>query len=681
MVDPFTLYAAVSAINGMVSLANAGLTRRHQSKMAQKSQAQRQEDLAYQTWMKYSIDRFGFSYRQGKFLKTILPNANAPIIIFDTVLKHHTISEKDRFPINPLIELESSFAKQNDQRLGGQCSVVGFAAGFRSQAEVLNFYNKELPNKEAIIVYADFDGTKLRVRAVYGGMTFDQFMIHSNGALKVANAQPRTIELCQIRYDLLLKELLPRDDNSKLSNLALIKGKVLIQKAIEFAAVTSLQSLIDCYFSLFDNDYKQKAGLIGIDFLEDFEEAQFTTEELLREVKFEHAQKTHNAFIEEQRLQLNKELSLHNNSKNSKGIIMLNAADIKRTFDEQLNKILTLKKRPTILVFGQVGVGKTTLIQKTLGKGIVPDDKISSYKPGTMEFIEYNDNYITLIDSQGFEPGMQVADFTKNIFSKVSKLQTNEDIKNHIHLAWYCIQGSGGRITKTDLHLIKNVLSEKRTMVVITKKDITKAEQLDGMIDYLVECGISRDKIVAVSELDMDEPGREELVNKSIKILPEAYKEAFISKQQVNLKYKKDNAKQIILHTAKMAGRWGMVPYFDWLAIVPLQLEMAAKLATNYGFDAKDIDKLLFGAGFAATIVGSVGANLIFDLINPVFGVLAGSVNAKATTGALGVFINDYFIEINEAIIKEGDLSVVQPLVFTKEKLVKAAEIFKESGI
>ncbi len=108
---------------------------------------------------------------------------------------------------------------------------------------------------------------------------------------------------------------------------------------------------------------------------------------------------------------------------------------------------------------------------------------------------------------------------------------------------------------------------------------------------------------------------------------------------------------------------------------------MAARLATNYGFDATDIDRLLFGAGFATTIFGSVGANLIFDLINPIFGVLAGSVNAKATTGALGVFINEYFIDISETIISEGDLSNVKPLEITKEKLVKAAEIFKEAGI
>ncbi len=62
---------------------------------------------------------------------------------------------------------------------------------------------------------------------------------------------------------------------------------------------------------------------------------------------------------------------------------------------------------------------------------------------------------------------------------------------------------------------------------------------------------------VAVSELDSDNSGRAELVNKSINILPDAYKEAFIAKQQVNLDYKKKNADEIIRNAAKIAGRWG----------------------------------------------------------------------------------------------------------------------------
>ncbi len=495
MVDPFTLYAAVSAINGVVSLINGGLTRNHQDKINQRNRNQRKEDLAYQTWLKYSIDRFGFSFNQGEFLNEVSPNAKSPIVIFDTNLKHHTTNKQNHFPINPLIELESSFSKQNSKYLNNQCTVIGFSAGFRSHAEVLNFYNRELKDEKAVIIYADFDGTKLRIKAVYGGMTLNQFAMNKNGVLEVINSNPYSIELCEIRYDLLLKELLPKSGEAKLSSMEIMKGKLQIQKAIEFASMTSLQSVLDCHFSLFDNKYEQKAGLIGDNFFDGFKEVSFTLNELLEETEFNQTMKEHNEFLKNQKLLAEEQSFLYSNSKNSKGLIMLNAADLKRKFHEQLNKVFALKKRPTILVFGQVGVGKTTLIQKVLGKDIVPDDTISPYKPGTMDFIEYKNNYITLIDSQGFEPGMQVSDFTENIFHKIKNLQTNDDIKKHIHLAWYCIQGSGGRITETDFKLIKDILSHNRTMVVITKKDITKPDQLNGMINYLVERGIARDRI------------------------------------------------------------------------------------------------------------------------------------------------------------------------------------------
>ena len=676
MVDPFTLYAGISAMNGVVSIINSSSNRVHQYKL-QKKRALTDQYLKNEDFIsRKTFEKTGFFYTPGKFLETIYPTAEKPIVLFDTRIYNHYYGNKLDFPINPMISLVSEFKSVNTNLFNDKFKILSYSAEFKSEVEVLGFYNREFKDVSAVIVYGDFDGNKLRIKTVYNGITGNQFKILSGNEYKIDEATVNSVEICSMQYDLVYKQFLNDDGENKQSSSDKIDSKVKIESAINIVSNTSLSALMECYLCLEDSQYKivsldldSRMRVLG-------EGNKSDAFELASNIKMAETREKFLNFISSSRGKLHRLYSTTDVSSPKNKFNMYSADKLKNDFNRKLKDVLNQQKKPTILVFGQVGVGKTTLIQKILGDDVVPNDAISSYKPGTKSFVEYRNDYLTLVDSMGFEPGMTIDDFKIGIKSKVRELQTDSDIKNHIHLSWYCIQGSSARITDTDLKLIKDVLSSDRTIVVITKSDITKDSQLSDMMNYLVESGIKRDRIVSVNETE--EIGQRKLVDLSTEILPDAYKASFISKQKLNLDKKREYARTIIIKASTRASVLGLIPYVDWVGILPLQLGMAANLATNYGFDPTEIDRKLFGAGFATTIIGSLGANLVFDIINPIFGAVAGSINAKATTGSLGVFINDYFVSLHEAIQHGRGIDSVKPLNITVDKLKESAEIFKK---
>ena len=106
---------------------------------------------------------------------------------------------------------------------------------------------------------------------------------------------------------------------------------------------------------------------------------------------------------------------------------------------------------------------------------------------------------------------------------------------------------------------------------------------------------------------------------------------------------------------------------------------MVSEICVIYGIDKEKASGLLFGAGGLA-VLGSMGANTIFDAVNVVFGAVAGYINARITTGSLGVLVSEYFVEVHEAILNGDTLESIRPLEITKEKMKSAAEVFKLLG-
>ena len=323
---------------------------------------------------------------------------------------------------------------------------------------------------------------------------------------------------------------------------------------------------------------------------------------------------------------------------------MSEETDFQQKYIEELAKVV----KPTILICGYTGAGKTSLIQSICGKDTVPDDHVGHGKPMTQEFVQYKNDFVNLWDSKGLEPGDREAEFLKNTSSLISRLRNDPDHRNHVHLVWYVIQGPGARVTETDVQLIQSVFLN--VIVVITKNDITKPRQREAITEELVNNGVDPSAIVPVSEDDTDT--HRELVALSLRMLPEAYKEAFRSAQLVDLASKKTKAQAIIHGAAVSAGAAGGLnpfPVSDAVLITPIQLSMVMGLAMVYGMRAETV-KAATGPLFAQVVGIMTVSNLI--KLFPLLGNFIQAGVASSLTEAIGQLSARWMIQCCEARIK-----------------------------
>lgn len=76
--------------------------------------------------------------------------------------------------------------------------------------------------------------------------------------------------------------------------------------------------------------------------------------------------------------------------------------DLLRIYKEQEEEFIKSLKSVNVLLLGQTGVGKSTLINTIFGEELA---KVSDVKPETRGFWEYKvkDKPVTIIDSEGYE--------------------------------------------------------------------------------------------------------------------------------------------------------------------------------------------------------------------------------------------------------------------------------------
>lgn len=129
-------------------------------------------------------------------------------------------------------------------------------------------------------------------------------------------------------------------------------------------------------------------------------------------------------------------------------------------------------ERGNVLVIGNSGVGKSTLINAVLGKDVAPT---SWGKTGTtkLEIYENDEIPFRIIDSIGFEPSFIKRHWAVNAVKRWSKdaaKEGNEDTK--INLIWFCVDGIAKRLfeeTIQDLAKATSMWKSVPVIVVITK--------------------------------------------------------------------------------------------------------------------------------------------------------------------------------------------------------------------
>jgi uncharacterized protein (DUF697 family)/GTP-binding protein EngB required for normal cell division len=320
------------------------------------------------------------------------------------------------------------------------------------------------------------------------------------------------------------------------------------------------------------------------------------------------------------------------------------AADPAAYFSTQQQKANERLGHANILISGQTGVGKSTLINAVFR---VPLAREGTGKPvtKTVQRYEVPGVPVTIYDTPGIELGHAKKDVIRDYRRTITGSRRAGPDKV-IHVAWYCIDAGQTRVQDYDIEIIEALAAEVPVILVLTQciddDRATALEQTiaaDGLpIEGNPVRALARERRVAGHTIPPR--GLEELVERTNDILPEAVRRAFTNAQGVVIRLKANQARAVVGASSVAAAGIGAVPIPvpDAAVLMPVQLGMLASINAIFGMDmgsdrTVSLIRGLVGQGGVTVVGRQIAANLL--RVIPGVSVINASV-AAALTAALG---------------------------------------------
>ncbi len=331
-------------------------------------------------------------------------------------------------------------------------------------------------------------------------------------------------------------------------------------------------------------------------------------------------------------------------------------------YDKCLQEIKANVKKPNIMICGNTGVGKSSLINDIFGHNVA--EVGYSGKATTRGIHKYQGETINLFDTEGFEIGNE--DYVRQMLQdkiEDKELVAANDFEKRIHEIWYCINGGSKRFLNFDREQIRAIRQNNiPVMIVITKIDTLSDDELNALkaeikrvfpTIYSVFTYCSQSQYCA----DLKRAGlykkyiqREEMIEWAIQNLDESLQAGLIPSLRKNVGLRRNYIlKNIVAKYSGMAGAvvtgtsFVNVPFSDSVPLMALQVKMAMSIINAYGINA-DAAKLV-GNVIGTTGVSYLGKTLASQLISviPFIGnAVKATVNvgvATAVTASLGTAI------------------------------------------
>lgn len=301
--------------------------------------------------------------------------------------------------------------------------------------------------------------------------------------------------------------------------------------------------------------------------------------------------------------------------------------------------------KPTIMVLGTTGCGKSTLINTVFGNDVA---KVSMGAAGTKSFDKYVDSNVVFIDSEGWETNINCDEYISNIKKYLSDLKSEGQV---VQCMWYCISAEASKIQDIDIDILQEITQiddfAKRLCVVITKCD--EDDEEGSTAQTFVEILKKRFPHIECFQVSNNNQLNKELdVNKLLdwsgeKMDNESLKELFYAAQIVNIEYKVKNAYKYIKKCTALATGIGAspIPFSQSIPLSALQIQMIGHIGKLFGF--KFMDNFIENG--ASTIISSAGKfvalfireNIVSELVKfiPVIGSVAGGVTNAAVAGSI----------------------------------------------
>lgn len=339
-----------------------------------------------------------------------------------------------------------------------------------------------------------------------------------------------------------------------------------------------------------------------------------------------------------------------------------------KAFEEKLRQLEKLN----IIISGKPGVGKSTLINSVFGFSLSDERRARTGegKPVTTFIDSYTNpdiSYLEIIDT----PGLELGKLTENLnaledYIKNRNNNTNPD--NHIHVAWYCILESNYRVEDAEIKLVEMLSQYMPVIVIITRAKQDKQVQIDhktgqpfvspsfkSTVEKEMSFAKSIVRVMAQPEFGVDDSGNlsikspqiglNELIDETLKVLPEARQKSFRYAQIVDVSERTAKAMKFMSAAVITAFAAGAVPHnvlppgSHAAGLIVIQTGMFVSISIAFRLPIKEgtlstIVTSVAGAGIAT----AVGREL-FQRVLELSPLLPVSLAASALIAASGTVI------------------------------------------
>ena len=334
-------------------------------------------------------------------------------------------------------------------------------------------------------------------------------------------------------------------------------------------------------------------------------------------------------------------------SKTPSGEVVFDDAELSsdELFSSERQRELERLGHANILIIGQTGVGKSTLINAVFRK---PLARAETGRPVTKVIQRFEDPSVpvTLYDTKGVELGDSKNRVIRDFKRTIAKSR-KAPIEDHIHLLWYCMDAGQTRVQDYDIEIIRELAEEVPVILVFTQTiDEERADALEATIrevDLPIEGGHAVRTLAEqrrIGRQTLPPRGLEELVRLTNDLLPEAVRRAFANAQGVVIGLKIDQSRAVVVGASATAAAAAAapIPGSDAALLRPIQLGMLAGITAIFGIELTN-DQIM---SLIKSVIGQggmerVGKRLVKEVAKHVpGGNVVNATVAAALTGALG---------------------------------------------